>query len=112
MDSPIAKLTVMYKNRYAEKQDLAEANRLMLKLYLAIGPEVMLTSNLWVDVGLHNGAKGKVVDFVYKNANEPCMNKGEESPEDVVVKFHSMEKGIKPFLDGVPNTVTIPVVSD
>ena len=54
----------MYKNRYAEKQGLAEANRLMSKLYLAIGPEVMLTSNLWVGVGFHNGSKGKVVYFV------------------------------------------------
>jgi len=26
----------------------------------------MLTSNLWADVGLHNDAKVKVVDIVYK----------------------------------------------
>ena len=26
----------------------------------------MLTSNLWADVGLHDGAKGEVVDIVYK----------------------------------------------
>ncbi len=25
----------------------------------------MLTSNLWADVGLHNGAKGKVVDISF-----------------------------------------------
>ena len=38
----------------------------MMELYLACRAEVMLTLNLWADVGLHNGAKGKVVDVVYK----------------------------------------------
>ena len=28
------------------------------------------------------------------------------------MQFHSMEKGIEPFLEGVPNTVAIKVVSD
>ena len=37
-----------------------------MELYLACRAEVMLTLNLWADVGLHNGAKGKVVDVVYK----------------------------------------------
>ena len=35
----------------------------MSNLYLAVGSILMLTYNLWVDVGYHNGAKGKVVDF-------------------------------------------------
>ena len=71
LDSPIAKLTATHKNGSAEKRDLTEANGLMLKLYLAVGDEVMLTFNLWVDVGFHNGANGKVVDFVYKHADRP-----------------------------------------
>ena len=44
----------------------------------------MLTSNLWTEVGLHNGAKGTVVDLVYTNS-EGLRNGG--VPESVVVKF-------------------------
>ena len=33
--------------------------------YLSKGTKVMLTMNLWTDVGLCNGAIGTVLDFVY-----------------------------------------------
>ena len=72
----------------------------------------MLTSNLWVDVGFHDGTKGKIVDFVYKHVDWPLTNNGKYFPEAVVVQFHSMEKWIEPFLEGVPTTVVIPVVLD
>lgn len=34
-------------------------------IYLSKGAKVMLTMNLWTDVGLCNGAIGTVLDFVY-----------------------------------------------
>ena len=98
-DSPIYKLTATHKNGGAEKLDLTEANGLMLKLYLAVGDEVMLTFNLWVDVGFHNGANGKVVDFVYKHADRPRTKNGKEFTEAVVVKFNPMSKRIEHFLE-------------
>ena len=48
----------------------------MSKLYLAVGDEVMLTSNLWVDVGLRNGAKGNVVYFLCNHAGGTWTNNG------------------------------------
>ena len=33
----------------------------MAQLYLAVGSEVMLTSNIWIEVGLHNGEKVKLL---------------------------------------------------
>ena len=33
-------------------------------LYLAVGADVMIKYNLWIDVGLKNGAKSTVIDFV------------------------------------------------
>ena len=40
------------------------------------------------------------------------MNNEKEFPEAVVVQFHAMAEGVEPFLEGLPNTVAIPVVSD
>ena len=110
LDSPISKLTAPHNNGDAVKRYMLEANGLMLNLYLAVDAEVMLTSNLWVDVGLHNGAKGKVVDFLYKHADGPQTKNGKEFPEAFVVQFHSMAEGVEPFLGGLPNTVAVPVV--
>ena len=42
----------------------------------------MLTSNLCTDAGLKNGAKGTVIDFVCKNAEDPRSGKLAEA--DVV----------------------------
>jgi len=61
-----------------------EAGGLQAELYLACGAEVMLTSNLWTDVGLHNGARGKVVDIVYKTSTGPGQS-GTVIPNAVVV---------------------------
>lgn len=53
------------------KCDQTEAGGLHAELYLACGAEVMLTSNLLADVGLHYSAKGKVMDLVYYTSNLP-----------------------------------------
>lgn len=43
-------------------------------IYLAKGARVMLTMNIWTDVGLCNGALGTVLDFVYpKNQHPPTL---------------------------------------
>ena len=83
----------------------------MSKLYLAAGAEVMLTYNLWIGAGFHNGVKWKVVYFVYKHADGPRTNNGKEFLESVVMQLHSMAEGIENFLEGVTNTVTIVFVS-
>ena len=43
-------------------------------IYLSKGAKVMLTMNLWTDVGLCNGAIGTVLDFVYAESQQPpCL---------------------------------------
>ena len=59
----------------------------------------MLTHNLWADIGLHNGAKGKVVDFVYTDAAGPGRNNGKGLPEAVVVVFHELAYGVEQCSD-------------
>ena len=64
LNKSTTKIIADHNNGDVEKLDYSEANGLMDKLYLAVGAEVMLTSNLWVSVGFHNGYKVKVVYFV------------------------------------------------
>ena len=61
---------------------------------------------MWTEVGLHNGAKGKVINFVYIDASGP-RNGG--VPEAVVVQFRFLagEDDIQKFLYGYPRSVTI-----
>ena len=49
-----------------------------------MGSEVILTSNLWTEVGLHDGAKVKMINFVYIYALVP---RNGVVPEAVVVQF-------------------------
>ena len=57
-------------------------------IYLSKGAKVMLTMNLWTDVGLCNGAIGTVLDFVYaKGQQPPCL------PICVLVQFDEEYKG-------------------
>ena len=70
---------ISYKlqTRIPTKQNLLKSG-----LYISVGAEVMLTSNLCTDAGLKNGAKGTVIDFVCKNAEDPRSGKLAEA--DVV----------------------------
>ena len=100
LSTPIAKLTATHNTSAASKRDSQEANGLMAQLYLAVGAEVMLTSNLWTEVGLHNGAKGKVVDIVYKNAAGPRINNGKNLPEAIVIELHKLADEVESFFEG------------
>ena len=57
-----------YRN---ERLALENANERELNVCLAHDACVMLTSNLWVDMGLVNGAVGTVVAISYKDGSAP-----------------------------------------
>ena len=70
MEIPITKFQARHNCSEAEKSS-QEANGLHSCLYLTNGADVMLTSNLLNPVGLHNGGRGEVIDFVYMNSDGP-----------------------------------------
>jgi hypothetical protein len=67
----------------AHEVEAADAGNLHQKVPLVVGARVMLTENVWVDVGLVNGAIGTVHDIAWKTGADPK----EESPFVVLVKF-------------------------
>ena len=68
LGTPIVRFTATHNHSTAAKRDSAEEMGLLSQSYLVFGAEVMFTHHLWVDVGLHNGYKGRVVVFFYKYA--------------------------------------------
>ena len=55
---------------------------LEIELLIAIGARIMLTSNLWTDAGLVNGALGVIQQIVYNPGSSPP-----EPPTYVLIKF-------------------------
>lgn len=70
-------------------------------VYLTKGDKVILTMNLWTDVGLCNGSLGTVIDFIYSEGQQPpCL------PISVLVQFDKEYKG--PSISSrIPNLVPI-----
>ena len=80
LNCPIATIIATYVgSNYSTEGD---EEGLELELLIAIGARVMLTSNLWTNAGLVNGAVGVIQQIVY--------NPGSSSPEPpmyVLIKF-------------------------
>ena len=81
---PVNRLNAQHNNQKSAKQDSAAAQRLQSHLYLCDGADVTIMSNVWVEVGLRNGTRREVVDFVYKASS---VTQSGALTETVVVQF-------------------------
>ena len=52
-------------------------------VFLAKGAHLILTMNLWTDIGLCNGATGTIVEFIYASNQQPP-----DLPIAIIVKFN------------------------
>ena len=78
---PIANIKAIHTGLNASKASPDDAAGLEPTICIAHGARVMLTANLWVDVGLVNGAMGTVVAICYRNGGPPDL------PTAVMVRF-------------------------
>ena len=83
LGQPIARINAWHSTDIAKKSSPDEMSGLEPVISLEKEAHVMLTMNLWTDVGFCNGATGTVVDFIYANSQQPP-----DLPFAVIVKFN------------------------
>ena len=81
---PVATIKAVHSRLNASKASSEDAGGLESIICLACNARVMLTSNLWVDMGLINGAMGTVAAICYRNGESPP-----NLPIAVTVRFDS-----------------------
>lgn len=82
LSQPIACIQARHSSSTAKSLPSDEMSGLVPILFLARNASVMLTMNLWPEVGLCNGATGKVVDIIFTENHSPP-----DLPIAVMVKF-------------------------
>ena len=101
---PTAQIEARHSSSVAKAISPKEMCGLVPTLFLAREASVMLTMNLWAEVGLCNGATGKVIDIVYaENHSSPNL------PIAVIVQFDCYTG--PSFIDTSPNCVPIPPIT-
>ena len=68
---PIATIKAVHTGPNASKASPDDASGLQPIICLAVGARVMLSSNLWVDMGLVNGAMGTIKAICYRSGEGP-----------------------------------------
>ena len=68
--NPIARLTATNSSAAARKLSSENFSGMANIVHLSVGSKVIITANLWKQVGINNGADGTIVDIVYYNNNQ------------------------------------------
>ena len=98
---PIACISAIHNNAKDSSLPPDDMGGLYPKLFLSEGARVMLTRNIWTEVGLCNGSIGTVFDIIYnENTFPPSM------PITVIVEFDKGYEGPSLF----PGKSCVPIV--
>lgn len=71
LGTPIARINALHSCATAASTKTDDAGGLEPVVFMTKGAKVMLTSNLWQQVGLCNGAQGTVTDLLYAQGHKP-----------------------------------------
>ena len=104
LGTPIATIKAIHSSPAAASAKPDDAGGLYPTIHLAKGARVMLTTNLWQQVGLCNGAAGTVHEFIYVEGQSPP-----NLPIAVLVNFDDYIGPI--FLQHQPKCIPIPPIT-
>jgi len=99
-NQPIKKLTAEHKGRGASAATEEEADNLSAEIYICIGARIMLTTNLWTEIGLVNGSMGSIEDLSWDYGRQT-----DQLPSVILIRFDSYTG---PSFPGCP-VGTVPV---
>ena len=101
---PIARIEALHNNSFAASTKPDDAAGLYPVVFLSVGACVMLTANLWPEVGLCNGAAGTVQHILYQEYKNPP-----DLPIAALVNFAHFDG--PSFLDHHHHCVPIPPIT-
>jgi ATP-dependent DNA helicase PIF1 len=101
---PIKIVTAVNQGRNAHKATEEEADNLQNEIYICIGARIMLSSNLWIEIGLVNGSMGIITDITWARDQDPFTS----LPLAILVEFDGY---IGPEFPGC-NSGVVPVFTE
>ena len=100
---PIAQINAIHNNPAAASMNPDDAGGLHPVLFLAVGARIMLTANLWQEVGLCNGAAGTVHQiYTMKTINHQTS----QLQYSFILTYNGPS-----FIQSLPNVVPIPPIT-
>jgi hypothetical protein len=102
LNQPVIQIDAQHNNTKAKHLSADDMGGLEPTKYLAKNARVMLTRDLWTEVGLCNGAMGTVVDVIYAEGHRPPV-----LPIAIIVQFDKKDYSGSSFCDNIPNCVPL-----
>ena len=103
LHKPIARINAIHSHTAAASAKSDEAGGLEPVVFLAEGAKVMLTCNLWQEVGLCNGSPGTVISLLFQDEQGPPS-----LPIAVLVHFRDYTG---PVFNSTPGCIPVPPVT-